>query len=130
MKINIVARHTAGNSKWEEYAREKSEKLGKFFAGVQHVECVLDAGSKTNSVEMNVVLGQGAKLVGKAESDEMFAAIDQAEAKLEKQMRRFHAKIKAHRDRTRIADAPPSPVEEHEATYEQVIQEMLEEDAG
>lgn len=130
MKINIVARHAAGNPKWEEYAREKCEKLGKFFAGVQHVECVLDGGSKTNSVEMHVVLGQGAKLVGKAQSDEMFAAIDQAEAKLEKQTRRFHAKIKAHRDRTRIADAAPAPVEEHEATYEQVIQEMLEEDAG
>ena len=130
MKINIVSRHTAVNPQWEEYAREKSEKLGKFFSGVQYVECVLDGGSKTNSVEMNVVLGQGAKLVGKAESGEMLSAMDLVESKLQKQIRRFHAKLKAHRDRTRVADGAPAPVEEHEATYEQVIQEMLEEDAG
>ena len=134
MKINVIARHSAPNPKWEEYAREKSAKLGKYFSGIQHVEWVLDSGSKsgskTKSVEMNVVLGQGAKLVGKAESGEMLSAIDLVESKLQKQIRRFHAKLKAHRDRTRIADGAPSPVEEHEATYEQVIQEMLEEDAG
>ena len=130
MKINVIARHSASNPKWEEYAREKSEKLGKYFSGIQHVEWVLDGGSKTQSVEMNVVLGQGAKLVGKAESGEMLSAIDLVESKLQKQIRRFHAKLKAHRDRTRVADGAPSPVEEHEATYEQVIQEMLEEDAG
>jgi len=138
MKINVIARHSAANPQWEEYAREKSEKLGKYFAGIQHVEWVLDgggksgskSGSKAQSVEMSVVLGQGAKLVGKAESDEMLSAIDLVESKLQKQIRRFHAKLKAHRDRTRIADGAPPPVEEHEATYEQVIQEMLEEDAG
>ena len=129
MKINISGRHISLDAATEEYAREKAEKLGKFFSGIQHVDIVLaHGGNNVNHVESSVVLGQGARLVGKAESEDMKAAIDQADSKLTKQVRRFHAKLKAHRDRTRVTDGVPQPSDDHEATYEQVVREMLEED--
>ena len=129
MKINISGRHVSLDSATEDYAREKAEKLGKYFSGIQHVDIVLNhGGNNLNQVEASVVLGQGARLMGKAESEDMKAAIDQADTKLTKQIRRFHAKLKAHRDRTRVADGVPTPSEESEATYEQVVREMLEED--
>ncbi|MHC4952684.1 MAG: ribosome hibernation-promoting factor, HPF/YfiA family [Planctomycetota bacterium] len=130
MKINVSGRHLTVSPQWEEYAAEKAEKLGKYFAGIQHVDFVLEENGKEQRVEMSVVLGQGARLMSKADSDEMMTAIDQAESKIQKQMRRFHAKLKAHRDRTRVADGAPPPSEEELASYEQVIQEMLEEDVG
>ena len=129
MKVNISGRHVSVNGDIETYAREKAEKLGKYFSGIQHVDIVLDHNSKDlNVVEASVVLGQGAKLLGKAEAEDMKVAIDRAESKLTKQIRRFHAKLKAHRDRTRVVDGAPVANEEQEATYEQVVQEMLEED--
>jgi len=130
MKINVSGRHLSVSPQLEEYAIEKAEKLGKYFSGIQHVDFVLEENGKVQRVEISVVLGQGARLLGKAESEEMMAALDQAESKIQKQMRRFHAKLKAHRDRTRIADGAPTPSEEEEASYEQVIQEMLEEDVS
>ena len=128
MQINISGRHISLDPVTEGYAREKAEKLGKYFAGIQHVDFVLAHSGNLNEVEASVVLGQGAKLLGKAESEDMKAAIDMAESKLTKQMRRFHAKLKTHRDRTRVADGAPVESEPDEATYEQVVREMLEED--
>lgn len=129
MQINISGRHGTIDAAMEEYAREKAEKLGKFFSGIQHVDIVMEpGGNKLSQVESSVVLGQGARLVGKAESEDLKAAIDQADSKLTKQVRRFHAKLKAHRDRTRVTDGVPTQSEDHEATYEQVVREMLEED--
>ena len=128
MKVNVTGRHVTVRPEWEEYALERAERLDKYFTGIQHVDYVLDAKGKEHRVEMTVVLGQGARLMGKAESEDMKAAIDQADSKLTKQIRRFHAKLKAHRDRTRVADGVPAPSEESEATYEQVVREMLEED--
>jgi ribosomal subunit interface protein len=129
MKVNISGRHVSVNAELETYAREKAEKLGKYFSGIQHVDFVLDHNSKDlNVVEASVVLGHGAKLLGKAEAEDMKAAIDLAESKLTKQMRRFHAKLKSHRDRRRVADGVPQAAQEDEATYEQVVREMLEED--
>jgi len=130
MKVNVSGRHVTVRPEWEDYANEKAERLGKYFSGIQHVDFVVDANAKAHRCEMTVVLGQGARLLGKAEAEEMRVAIDQAETKIEKQMRRFHAKLKAHRDRTRIADDVPQKEDSNEETYEQVIQEMLEEDAG
>lgn len=130
MKVNVSGRHVTVRPEWEDYANEKADRLGKFFSGIQRVDFVVDANGKEHRCEMTVVLGQGARLLGKAEAEEMRVAIDLAENKIEKQMRRFHAKLKAHRDRTRVADGVPQKKESNEATYEQVIQEMLEEDAG
>lgn len=130
MKINVSGRHVTVRPEWEEYAADKAERLGKYFSGIQHVDFVVDASGKDHTCEMTVVLCQGARLLGKAEGEEMRIAIDRAENKIEKQMRRFHAKLKAHRDRTRVADGVPEANEKDEATYEQVIQEMLEEDVG
>jgi len=129
MKVNISGRHVSVNDDIENYAREKVEKLDKYFSGIQHVDVVLDHNGKgLNLVEASVVLGQGARLLGKAESEDMKTAIDQAESKLTKQIRRFHAKLKSHRDRRRVADNVPESAEENEATYEQVVREMLEEE--
>ncbi|MHC4408079.1 MAG: ribosome hibernation-promoting factor, HPF/YfiA family [Planctomycetota bacterium] len=129
MKVNISGRHVSVNEELESYAREKADKIGKFFSGIQHIDFVLAHDAKDqNMVEASVVLGQGAKLLSKAENEDMKAAIDMAESKLTKQIRRFHAKLKSHRDRRRVADGAPTAAEETEATYEQVVQEMLEED--
>jgi len=61
----------------------------------------------------------------------MYAAIDAAEGKIEKQIRRFNSKLKNHRDRSRIGseDAAVSSEAQHdEATYEAIVREMLEEE--
>lgn len=131
MKLNIVGRHLDISPRMENHAREKFAKLDRYFAGIQHADLVMQVNGRgqaaTYGVEAAVVLGHGTRLVGKGQAADALTAIDQAENKLEKQIRRFHARLKAHRDRQRISHAQGGPPEEEEATYEQVVREMLEE---
>ena len=87
----------------------------------------LVAGLAVANLGALVVLGRGSKLVGKGQGPDLTAAIDQSETRLEKQIRRFHARLKSHRARDRIGPGKAATREEEEATYEQVVREMLEE---
>ena len=83
MKVNISGRHVTVNAELESYAREKAEKLDKYFSGIQRVDFVLDHNGKdVNMVEMSVILGQGATLHGKAEATDMKSAVDGAAVRL------------------------------------------------
>ena len=75
MKVNVSGRHVTVRPEWEEYANEKAERLGKYFQGIQRVDLVVDAHGKEHRCEMTVVLGQGARLLGKAGAEEMLAAV-------------------------------------------------------
>jgi ribosomal subunit interface protein len=132
MKVNIVGRQIKVPPDAESYARDKFSKLGKYFAGIQHADVVMaidgHGQQRRHEVEASVTLGHGTRLLGKGAGNDLTSAIDAAEAKLEKQIRRFHARLKAHRDRTRISDSKPAVAEQDEATYEQVVREMLDEE--
>jgi putative sigma-54 modulation protein len=129
MNVNVTGRHVKITNEMESYATEKVNKLGKFFAGIQQADVLMDVNGMTHTAEITVLLGPGQKLFGKAEAEDMYAAVDMAESKLEKQIRRFHAKLKGHRDRTRIGDEPEaSGAEADEETYENVVREMLDKD--
>ena len=131
MNVNVTGRHVKVTSEMEVYATDKVQKLGKFFAGIQQADVTMDVNGLTHTAEIAVLLGQGQKLFGKAEAEDMYSAVDMAEGKLEKQIRRYHARIKGHRDRTRIGDEPGSPASEaEEETYENVVREMLDKDEG
>jgi len=131
MKLNIRGRHLTVTPEMEDYARDKIGRLDKYFAGIQHGDVTLGIDGhgtqRTHSVEASVTLGHGTRLLGTGQGGDMLAAIDDAENKLQKQIRRFHARLKAHRDRRRIADGKAMAPDEEEATYEQVVREMLEE---
>jgi putative sigma-54 modulation protein len=130
MKVNIRGRHLKITPEMEEYATEKVTKFDKFFQGIDHADVVMAVEGLTHHTEISVTLGKGAHLFAKAEAEDMYAAIDMAESKLEKQIRRFHARLKAHRDRSRIGDEQQSTSEDDEATYERVVREMLENGEG
>ncbi len=132
MKVNIRGRHLKVTPEMEDYATEKIRKFDRFFAGIQQADVMMEVTGLDHYVEIAVLLGHGARLFGKAEAEDMYAAIDLAESKLEKQIRRFHARLKAHRDRTRIGDDEPDAGAdaEDETTYERVVREMLENGEG
>ncbi len=132
MKVHVVGRQIKVPPEAESYARDKLAKLGKYFAGIQHADVVMaidgHAQQRRHEVEASVTLGHGTRLLGRGVGTDLTTAIDAAEAKLQKQLRRFHARLKAHRDRTRISDSKPAVAEQDEATYEQVVREMLDEE--
>ena len=131
MKVNIRGRHIRVTPEIELQVEERFNKLDRFFAGIQRADVVValdgHGHQKTCNVEATVTLGQGAQLIGKGQSGDMEAAIEVARGKLEKQVRRFHARLKTRRDRTRIGQGNSAPAPEEEVTYEEIVREMLEE---
>ncbi len=133
MKVQITGRHVTVTPELESHVHEKFTKLERFFPGIAHTNVILSleghGTSKTCIAEATVVLGQGARLHGRGEApDDMGAAIDVAEARLQKQVRRFHAKLTAHRDRAATQPVTSARASEEEATYEQIVRQMLDED--
>lgn len=133
MQVNVVGRRMTVQPEVEAHAEERFGKLNRYFNGVRKVEVVLTLeghGQARQAVaEATLTLDPGNQLVGRGEGSEVIAAMDAAESKLEKQLRRLHARLKAHRDRTRIAveEGGQAPAEAEEETYDQVVREMLEE---
>ena len=132
MQVNVIGRHLTITPEIEAHAEERLSKLDRYFAGVRKVDLVLalegHGQAKLCMAEATVVLAPGTHLVGKGEAADMLAAIDIAESRLAKQIRRFHARLKSHRDRTRISagDTSAAASGREEETYEQVVREMLE----
>jgi putative sigma-54 modulation protein len=132
MKVNIVGRHVKVTRAMQDYAEEKLSRMDRYFPHIEKVDIVMDVDGLRHHVEVSLVMGRGAKLVGKAEAEEMFAAIDLAESKVRKQIRRFNSRLKDHRDRSRIGHGEGEPGDgeapEDEETYDRVVREMLEEE--
>lgn len=132
MKVNIVGRHVKVTRAMQDYAEEKLSRMDRFFPHIEKVDIVMDVDGLRHLVEASLVLGRGAKLVGKAEAEDMFAAIDLVESKVRKQIRRLNSRLKDHRDRSRIAHEGEAEGSgegaEDEETYERVVREMLEEE--
>ncbi|MGH7162166.1 MAG: ribosome hibernation-promoting factor, HPF/YfiA family [Planctomycetota bacterium] len=128
MNVHITGRHLTVTQAMQDYAREKASKLDRFFDRIQHVDVVMDVDGLQHLVEMTATLVRHVKVFGKAQAADMYAAIDLAESKLKSQIHKFHDRLKAHRDRTRIGKGTaPTPAQEEE-TYDQVVREMLEEE--
>jgi len=134
LKIVIAGRHANVTDSMKAYAREKVEKLRKFFDRATLARVTLDSEHDAFSVEMVFDVPRGVSLVGKAEAPDMYAACDLAEQKLGAQLRRYKQRLTDHRG-PRIAGAEvevsttggPAALEatpEDAVTYEDVIDRM------
>ena len=146
MRIQITGRHVGVTEAMKEYARAKVEKLARFHGRITGVDVTMEASHDRQTVEMVADVGRGQRLVGKAESPDMYAAVDLAEEKLSRQLVRFKQKLNDHQrggasmgtilpgtalPGTAGAGAGPpgsGEVPAREETYEEIVEKMLEPD--
>ncbi len=132
MKIVIAGRHEGVTEGMKAYAREKVEKLTKFFDRATLARVTLDTERDSHTVEILFDVPRGVSLVGKAEAPDMYAACDLAEQKLASQLRRYNERLKEHRGPRHSAVEvaargrrdPPRRSREDTVTYEDVIDRM------
>ena len=109
MKILITGRHDGVTEEMKDYARQKLEKLSKYFERATTAKATLDHVHAAYQVEMQFEVARGQTLIGKAEAADMFAACDAAEQKLGQQLRRFKDRLTDHhRGERRQAGFGPS----------------------
>ncbi|MHC5009842.1 MAG: ribosome hibernation-promoting factor, HPF/YfiA family [Planctomycetota bacterium] len=133
MNIAITGRHVGVTESMKAYAREKIEKLRKYFERATAARATMDIVHDSHEVEIVFEVTRGVRLVGKAEAPDMYAACDLAEQKLAGQLRRFKQRLTDHHrgERRTEVDVPPQAGEGAESvgdeaptTYEDVIERM------
>ena len=104
MAIEITGRHMDVSDAMKEYAQQKAQQLTDAFPRIENVHIIMDVEKFRHTAE---ILVQGAHLRVEAleTSDAMYASLDVAFEKLERQIRRMREKINdSHRTRSKLPD--------------------------
>jgi putative sigma-54 modulation protein len=101
MQLNITFRNLDPSDALKEYAKEKVERVHKYLdrAGGAHVVLSLER----HLHHADITIQSGAFLLrGREKSEDMYASIDLAMDKIERQLRRYKEKLKNHHGRERV----------------------------
>jgi putative sigma-54 modulation protein len=96
--VEITGRHVKVTDAMESHIRQRIEHLPKFADSVQYIEVMLDVDSGNQMVEVIAKCGR-ADLVAEAKSHDMYQSIDDAFARIERQLTRYHYKVVNGRSR-------------------------------
>jgi len=104
LEINITGKHFELTDHVRQYARDRIGRLTKYFDGIKRVQVILSLEGDKKSAELVMSLVRGKVQIAHACEDTIFAALDNAHDKAEKQLTRFKEKIRDHRG---IEHMPP-----------------------
>ncbi len=101
MQLNITFRQLDPIDSLKNYTREKVERVNKYLdkAGEAHV--VLSLERHLHHADISIHSGSFL-LRGREKSEDMYASIDLAMDKIEKQLKRYKEKLKRHHGRERV----------------------------
>ncbi|RKH70688.1 ribosome-associated translation inhibitor RaiA [Corallococcus sp. AB049A] len=101
MQLNITFRQFGASDSLKEYAREKVERVNRLLdrAGEAHVVLSLER----HLHHADITIHSGAWILrGREKSDDMYASIDLAMDKIERQLRRYRDKLKSHHGKEKV----------------------------
>ena len=95
MNLNMSFKHLVPDDSIKQYAREKSEKLKKYFRGRINVTWNFTR-ERNDSIAHCHLVGNHMDYFGEASTQDLFAAIDLVLDKIEKQLRKHKEIVKDH----------------------------------
>ena len=104
MRLNVRTRNGVVPERLKEHAEKKIAKLTKYFDGIQTVELLNGSERGLHTVEINLE-GDGLFLRSEERASDLYAAVDTAVDKMERQIKRFRERVKRSRRH-------PGPVKE------------------
>ncbi len=123
MQITVTGRHVDITDPIRTHIEKKMEKLDSSFDRVTDVRVVLSVEKYRQFAEITV-LGNGVRLHSQEATDDMYASIDKAFEKIERQLRRRTTKT---RQAKRRKSAEPQPPEEEPAEEAPEPEELVEQ---
>lgn len=104
MRVSIIAKETAKLKEFERHIEKKIAKLERYFRNLQSVQIEQTTERGMFIVELNVE-GDGVFLRSEERCNDLYAAVDNAVDKMERQVKRFKTRVRRGRQR-------PGPVKE------------------
>lgn len=105
MQIQITGRHLEVTSALKSFIDDKLAKLEHHFDQILDVKVVLIVENNNHVAEAKLSV-PGDDIVAKAEGENMYAAIDTLQDKLDRQVRKRKQKMKDHRVKYNRFDSP------------------------
>lgn len=98
MHYNVTFRHMEATDALKDYAREKIDRIRKYFPDPisAHVVFSTERGYQ-HVVDVNIILHNGITLKGTESTEDMYSSIDLVVAKIERQVRKYKEKIQSHK---------------------------------
>ncbi len=103
MQLSVTFRHMDSTEAIKEYAREKIERIRKYFPDPIKAHVVLACDRGYNHIaDVMITLHNGIVIKGEETTEDMYSSIDLVMAKIERQCRRYKEKIRHHKGRESI----------------------------
>lgn len=99
MQVSVTFRHMAPTDALKDFAQEKVARLEKYITAPTDAHVVLSVQNKHSfHCEVNMV-ANGVRLHGAESTEDMYASIDRAVSKIERQLVRYRNKLANHKAR-------------------------------
>ncbi|GEJ57495.1 ribosome hibernation-promoting factor, HPF/YfiA family [Anaeromyxobacter diazotrophicus] len=96
MQVNITFRHLESTEALKAHARDKVERIQRYIDRPSEAHVVLDLENLEHKADINLKAGPF-QLRGRAKSGDMYASIDAAAEKIERQLKKHKEKLKSHK---------------------------------
>ncbi len=106
MQTNITFRNLDATEAIKSYAREKVDRVNKYLDKASEAHVVLALERHLHHADITIHAGPFF-LRGREKSEDMYASIDLAMDKIERQLKRYKEKLKSHRAQPHHAEPPP-----------------------
>lgn len=126
--IKITGRQVEVTDSMKDYAMEKISKIERFMDRIIDINVIMDIQKIDHRVEIILKAGH-TKITSQASTQDMYASIDKAIAKLEAQIRRYKSKLQDHHAKSRaIIDMNVNVL--RRPTAEEELELEIEEEEG
>jgi putative sigma-54 modulation protein len=95
MQVNVTFRHMDASDSLRDYALEKVKRAEKYLQPPVEVHVILEVVKFMHRAELNVT-AKGVHVSAEEVTSDMYAAIDKAVDKLERQVQKHKEKVKGH----------------------------------
>lgn len=98
MRITITAKHVKVTDTMKDYARDKIERLDRYFDRIDTIQVLLNKDGKENVCEINIHTDTHNQLSAVVHNqDDMHAAVDLCLDKIQSQLKKVKEKLKGHK---------------------------------
>jgi len=98
MQIHFTGHNVEVTPALRSFTEDKFNKLGRHFDRINSIKVVFDVEKLSQICEASIHVAKG-ELHARAESEDMYAAIDELVDKLDRQLIKHKEKIRNHRER-------------------------------
>jgi putative sigma-54 modulation protein len=106
MQFSVTFRHMDATDALKAYAHDRLDKIRKYFPEPISIHVVMSTERFHHRVDVNVQLHNGFKIAGTETTENMYSSVDMVSAKIERQVRRYKDKLRAHK----VRELTPVPI--------------------